>query len=242
MIRLDGRVALVTGASRGIGLAIAEAFGTAGARVVRVARSLTSHEAPERLDLPCDLTDPAAVEAMAARVLAARGVPDVVVSNAGSFLLAPLEATGPGDFAAQIAANLTAPFLVARAFLPAMRARGSGHLITIGSIADHAGLAGNAAYGAAKFGVRGLHETLRAECRGTGVRCSLVSPGPTDTDAWDAVDPDRRPGFTPRAKMLRPADVAEAVCWVASRPGHVDVDWLRINPVGGERGPVSGDR
>lgn len=230
MTELAGRLVLVTGASRGIGFAIAERFEADGARVVRVSRSLAPFDAPSRLDLPCDLRDPAAVDALAAAVRAARGLPDVVVNNAGSFLLAPLKDTRAGDFAAQIDANLLAPFLVTRAFLPAMRERGSGHLITIGSIADHAGMAGNAGYAAAKFGLRGLHETLRDEFRGSGVRLSLVSPGPTDTDMWEPVDPDHRPGFPPRSKMLRPADVAEAVCWIATRPAHVDVDWLRLGP------------
>ena len=230
MSPLPGRLVLVTGASRGIGLAIAECFEREGAGVVRVSRSPAPVDTPTRLDISCDLTDAAGVDALAARVRSARGVPDVVVNNAGSFLLAPLHETRAEDFSDQIDANLLAPFLVTRAFLPAMRERGSGHLITIGSIADHVGMAGNAAYAAAKFGLRGLHETLRDECRGSGVRCSLVSPGPTDTDVWDAVDPDHRPGFMPRARMLRPADVAEAVCWVAARPGHVDVDWLRLGP------------
>ena len=73
--------------------------------------------------------------------------------------------------------------------------------------------------------------TLAAEYRGTGVRCTLVSPGPTDTRVWDPVEPDTREGFTPRARMLRPADVAEAIRWVATLPGHVQVDWLRVGPV-----------
>jgi NADP-dependent 3-hydroxy acid dehydrogenase YdfG len=75
-----------------------------------------------------------------------------------------------------------------------------------------------------------LHEVLREELRGSGVLCTLVSPGPTDTAAWDAVDPDNRPGFTPRARMLRPGDVADAVLWVATRPPRLDVDWIRLGP------------
>jgi NAD(P)-dependent dehydrogenase (short-subunit alcohol dehydrogenase family) len=225
-----GRLVLVTGASRGIGFAIAKRFEADGARVVRVSRSLAPFDGPARLDIPCDLSDAAAVDALAAGVRAARGIPDIVVNNAGSFRLASLEDTRAEDFSAQVDANLLAPFRVTRAFLPAMRERGSGHLITIGSIADHVGLAGNAGYAAAKFGLRGLHESLRDEFRGSGVRLSLVSPGPTDTDIWDPVDPDHRPGFPPRSRMLRPADVAEAVFWIATRPAHVDVDWLRLGP------------
>jgi NAD(P)-dependent dehydrogenase (short-subunit alcohol dehydrogenase family) len=228
--RLAGRVALVTGSSRGIGLAIAQSLSTAGARVVRVSRSLEQATTPEWVDLPCDLADPAAVEALPARVHQAAGVPDLVVNNAGTFLLAPFEDTTPGAFAEQIAANLTLPFLVSRAFLPAMRARGSGRLILIGSIADHVAMPGNSAYAAAKYGARGLHQVLREELRGSGVLCSLVSPGPTDTGAWDPVDPDAREGFIPRARMLRPGDVAEAVRWIANQPERVDVDWLRLGP------------
>jgi len=103
-------------------------------------------------------------------------------------------------------------------------------MVTIGSVADHAAFSGNTAYAASKFGLRGLHETLLAEYRGSGMRFTLVSPGPTDTAAWDAVDPDSRPGFTPRARMLRPGDVAEAVLFAATRPSHVQVDWLRLGP------------
>lgn len=230
MSRLAGRIALVTGASRGIGLAIARVLSAEGARVVRVSRSLPQASTSQWVDLPCDLSDPAAVEGLAARVQQAAGVPDLVVNNAGSFLLAPVEETTSAAFAEQLAANLTLPFLVSRAFLPGMRARGSGRLILIGSIADHVALPGNSAYAAAKYGARGLHEVLREELRGSGILCSLISPGPTDTGAWDPVNPDAREGFIPRARMLRPGDVADAVRWVAGLPGHVEVDWLRLGP------------
>jgi len=230
--RLAGRIALVTGASRGIGLAIARALSADGARVVRVSRRLPPAATSAWVDLPCDLSDSAAVEGLPARVHQAAGVPDLVVNNAGSFLLAPVEETTSAAFAEQLAANLTLPFLVSRAFLPGMRARGSGRLILIGSIADHVALPGNSAYAAAKYGARGFHEVLREELRGSGILCSLVSPGPTDTEAWDPVNPDAREGFIPRARMLRPGDVADAVRWVAGLPGHVDVDWLRMGPAG----------
>jgi NAD(P)-dependent dehydrogenase (short-subunit alcohol dehydrogenase family) len=225
---LAGQVALVTGASRGIGAAVAEALGAAGARVVRVARSLAP--AAGYIDLPADLTDPLQVDALAARLQDEVGLPDIVVSNAGSFLLRPLAETSVADFDAQVAINLRAPFALARALLPCLKAAGRGCYITVGSVADHVGFPENAAYAASKYGLRGLHETLLAEYRGTGVRLTLVSPGPTDTPIWEPFDPDRREGFPTRAQMLRPADVADAVLFVATRPPHVLIDWLRLGP------------
>jgi NAD(P)-dependent dehydrogenase (short-subunit alcohol dehydrogenase family) len=226
---LAGRVALVTGASRGIGAATAEALRGAGARVVRVARALPP--GADFMDLPADLTDAAQVEALADRVRREVGPPDLVVSNAGGFLLRTLERTTVADFDAQVAINLRAAFAVARAFLPMLRDAGRGCFVTVGSVADHVGFPENAAYAASKYGLRGLHETLLAEFRGTGVRLTLVSPGPTDTDIWAPFDPDRREGFPRRDEMLRPADVADAVLFVATRPPHVLVDWLRLGPI-----------
>jgi ribitol 2-dehydrogenase len=230
--RLAGRVALVTGASRGIGAAVATALAGEGARVIRVARSLTDTVTGSSQDLRCDLTDPEQVDRLASRVLASSGPPDIVVSNAGAFLLRPLEHTTPAELEAQLAANVKAPFYVARAFLPAMRTAGRGSYITVGSVADHTGFPENAAYAASKYALRGLHETLLAEYRGSGVRLTLISPGPTDTAVWDPVDPDNREGFPARADMLRPADVADAIVFVATRPPNVLIDWLRLGPTG----------
>jgi NAD(P)-dependent dehydrogenase (short-subunit alcohol dehydrogenase family) len=230
MTALAGRVAVVTGASRGIGAATAEALRRAGATVARLARSLDDGARGSFHDLRCDVTDPIAVAAAAERVRAGLGVPEVVVSNAGAFLLQSLDVTTPDALEGQIAANLRGPYYVARAFLPSMRSAGRGVFVTVGSIADHVGFPGNSAYAATKYGLRGLHESLVAEFRGTGVRLTLLSPGPTDTAIWDPVDPDARPGLVPRAAMLRPVDVAEAVLFAVTRPAHVHVDWLRINP------------
>lgn len=230
MTRLAGQLAVVTGASRGIGAAAAALLAAEGARVIRVARTLTQATANRIDDVPCDLTDPGQVSRLGSRIIDQHGAPDVVVSNAGAFLLRALEATEPADLELQLRANLAAPFYVARAFLPAMRAAGKGSFITIGSVADHLGLPENSAYAASKFGLRGLHETLLAEYRGTGVRLTLISPGATDTAVWDPVDPDHREGFPRRADMLRPADVADAILFVASRPEHVLIDWLRLEP------------
>ena len=126
----------------------------------------------------------------------------MIVNNAGNFALATVEATEPEAFRAAIDVNLVAPFVLAHAFLAEMRARNERHIVTIGSIADRVAFAESGAYAASKFGLRALHEVLRAELRGSGVRATLVSPGPVDTTLWDSVDTETRPGFTPRAQML----------------------------------------
>ncbi|MFI5214143.1 MAG: SDR family oxidoreductase, partial [Gemmatimonadales bacterium] len=176
------------------------------------------------------VADPASVARAAERILKERGAPDVLVNAAGTFLLKPLVETTPQEFAEQLATNLAGPFAVLRSFLGAMIAKKRGLVVTIGSVADHTSFPGNAAYGAAKHGLRGLHGVLRAELAGSGVRTALIAPGPVDTGMWDPVDPDRREGFTPRKDMLRAEDVAEAVLWVATRPAHVSVPELLIEP------------
>jgi NAD(P)-dependent dehydrogenase (short-subunit alcohol dehydrogenase family) len=227
---LVGRTAVVSGASRGIGLAVAEELQAAGAHVVRLARSLADAERERRTDIQCDVADSEAVATMAQRVVGSRGAPDILVSSAGTFLVKPLAETTPEEFRAQLTGNLVGPFHVLRAFLPGMVARGRGLIVIIGSVADHRAFPGNAAYGAAKSGLRGLHRVLLAELAGSGVRATLLSPGPVNTTLWDAVDPDAKPGFTRRALMLRPEDVAEAVLFVATRPERVHLPELHIEP------------
>jgi NADP-dependent 3-hydroxy acid dehydrogenase YdfG len=234
---LAGRWAVVTGASRGIGAEVARRLVADGARVALVARSRDALESLARdiggddaTPVPCDVGDPAQIERAAERIEAlAGGAPDIVVNNAGIFSIAAAHKMSVELFRQTLEVNLVAPFAFVRAFLPGMRTRGSGHLVTLGSIADRNIFPGNAAYSASKYGLRALHEVLRAELRGTGVRATLVSPGPVDTDLWDPIDPDNRPGFTPRAQMLTPADVADAVRWVLLAPVTVNVDELRLS-------------
>ena len=216
---LAGRIALVTGASRGIGAATAARLRGAGATVIRAARSAMPPTEGMH-DFRVDLADAGARTAFLDAVEAAHGVPHLIVSNAGAFILAPLEETSDDLLREQLAINLEVPFAVARRFLPAMRRRGSGHHVLVGSVADLRAFPENAAYAASKFGARGLHEVLVEEYRGSGVRCTLVSPGPTDTAAWDPFDPDTREGFPDREAMLRPDDVADAICWAVTRPAR----------------------
>lgn len=227
---------VVTGASRGIGLATARVIADAGARVFCLAR------ASNRLDdavaslgygavaLPCDLTNADDIDnAIDAIITSCRGAPDALVQAAGVFPLAPFEQTTAPQFEDALRVNLLGPYRLAQPLATKMRERGSGHVVTIGSIADRKTFADNVAYSAGKFGARAVHEIMREELRGSGVRVSLVSPGPVDTAIWDAIDPDHRPGFTPRAKMLPPEAVADAVLFVLTRASAVNIDELRLS-------------
>ncbi|HEX6967104.1 MAG TPA: SDR family oxidoreductase [Gemmatimonadaceae bacterium] len=234
---LTGRTAVVTGASRGIGVATARAFVAAGARVAMLARDRAALEAragelgDAALPIVCDVTDTAAIaRAVDAIAHHAGGAPDVLVNNAGLFVPQPLDDTTVDTFARTVDVNLVAPFALVKAFLPRMRERGSGHIVTIGSVADRTTFPGNAAYSASKYGLRALHEIMRTELRGSGIRATLVSPGPTDTTIWDAVDVESQPGrFPPRSAMLRPEAVAAAVLYAVSQPPAVNVDELRLS-------------
>ena len=228
--RLIGKIAAVTGASRGIGLAVADELRAAGAHTVRLARSLADGSGDRETTLRCDVTRPDDVERAVGRIETALGVPDIVVNNAGVFFVKRLDETTADMFAQSIATNLTGPFLIAHAFVPAMVRRGSGHLVTIGSSSDRIAYPGNSAYAASKYGVRGLHEVIAAELAGTGVRTTLVSPGAVNTEMWDPIDPDRTEGFRKRADMMRAEDVAEAVLFAVTREERVTVTEIRMAP------------
>ena len=233
---LDGRTAVVTGATSGIGRAIAHALAGAGCRLALLARSSERLTAIRdtlgvgTLALPADITVEAELRTAVAGVVDSfGGPPDILVNNAGVFRVSAVEHTPPDLFAGVIDVNLVGPYRLVHAFLGPMRARGQGHIVTIGSIADRATFPENGAYAASKYGLRALHEVLRAESRGSGVRATLVSPGPVDTPLWDSVDPDTRPGFTPRALMLSPEAVADAVLFAVTRAAHTNVDELRLS-------------
>jgi NADP-dependent 3-hydroxy acid dehydrogenase YdfG len=233
---LAGRTALVTGASRGIGAAVARRLAASGARVLMLARTkpaldaLAAEIGGGAIAIVCDMRAPDAAE-VARASLATLGIesPDVLVNNAGVFFVKPAHETSVDAFRDMLDLNLTVPFSFVRAFLPQMQRRATGHVVTVGSIADRAIFPGNAAYAASKFGLRAVHEVLRAELKGTGVRASLVSPGPVDTPLWDSVEPAYRAGLPPRTDMLSADAVADAVHYVVTAPDSVNVDELRLS-------------
>jgi NADP-dependent 3-hydroxy acid dehydrogenase YdfG len=217
-------------------MAVARSLSALGAFVVAVARSADALEQLVRelptgaIALPSDLSRKAAAAALASSVRSELGTePDIVVHAAGTFPLATIEATDDATLDAALALNVVAPLRLVRAFLPGMRTRGTGHVVTIGSVADRMILPGNAAYASTKHAVRALHEVLRAETRGSGIRATLISPAATDTAIWDPHDPDRSPHLPSRSEMLRAEDVADAVAWAVTRPAHVDIEELRLS-------------
>lgn len=230
---LSGQTALVTGASRGIGARVAETLAEAGARVWLMARSeALIRDQAARLGgsaLAVDLTDDAAVwHAMDGLQDELGGPPSMVVNAAGAFGLSAVARTSVKDFDEQVAVNLRGSYLIVRALLPAMLERGAGLIVNVGSVAGRRAFPGNAAYSASKFGLRGFHEVLLEELRGTGVRATLLEPAATDTPLWDPLDPDADPALPNRDAMLSPDDVAEAVFFVATRPLHVRIPVLQI--------------
>lgn len=230
---LDGVRAVVTGASRGIGRAAALALSRRGAEVFLVARSEGALQAVAETTggwpLVCDVTDPDAVEAMAFGVRERLGEPpDLLVTAAGVFDLAPAEATPLEVLDRNLDVNLRGGILTVRAFLPGMKEAGRGTIIQVGSVAGRKALPGNAAYSASKYGLRGFHEVLLEELRGTGVRATLLEPAATSTGIWDPLDPDSNPTLPDRSAMLTPEEVAEAVVFAAGRPDGVQIPFLPV--------------
>lgn len=230
-------MALVTGAGRGIGRAVALAFAREGATVVLAARTAAELDAVAReiegaggraLVLPADVRQEAAVAALVRRLLDAYGRIDLLVAAAGTAAFGPLVETNPPAWDEMMAVNLRAPFLCCRAVLPAMMQQRSGTIIVIGSAVTSRTLSGASAYTASKYGLLGLARVLAEEMRPHGVRVGVLSAGAVDTALWDAV-----PSPPDRTRMLRPEQVAEAALLMAAQAPNAALEEITLLPAGG---------
>ena len=226
---LEGRVALVTGASRGIGAAIATAFAREGARVAVNYHRSTDAAARvvaaigEADGVACaflaDVTSGEAVSAMVEAVLAAFGGIDVLVNNAGILNRSPFIGMSEALWDEMIATNLRSVFLCTRAVLPHMLARGSGKIINISSTLAQKGLSGHVHYAAAKGGVIAFTRALAREVGPKGIHVNAIAPGPIETDLLGPIDEEyrrRTPGRFALRRLGRPDDVAPTAVFLAS--------------------------
>ncbi|SDG21774.1 3-oxoacyl-[acyl-carrier protein] reductase [Lentzea fradiae] len=227
---LEGKTALVTGGSRGIGAAVAAKLAVLGARVAVTYQNTK----PEGVTaIRADSADPDAVVAAVEEAAAGFGRLDVLVNNAGAFRVGPLEELGREEFDHTMAVNVRAPFLAARAAVKHMRE--GGRIISIGSnVAVYAPFPGFALYSASKTALIGMTKGLARELGPLGITANVVNPGPTDTDANPADGPmaDTIRGLTALGRFAAPEEIAEVVAALAGSAGAY-VTGASINADGG---------
>jgi NAD(P)-dependent dehydrogenase (short-subunit alcohol dehydrogenase family) len=230
------KVALITGGSRGIGLAMARAFVGAGYTVIITGRDdgrLKQAAAELRESggsvegLNCQVSDPASVNKLFEKIRGRHPVIDVLVNNAGAaHELLTVEKLPFEIWKQVIDTNLTGTFLVTQAALPLMKAGST--IVNNLSVAALQPFAGMSAYNASKFGALGFTKALREELRKQGIRVLALIPGATDTEIWQQFWPE-----APRAKMISPGTVAEAVLHAVSAPPEATIEEIRIGPSAG---------
>jgi 3-oxoacyl-[acyl-carrier protein] reductase len=224
---LDGKIAIVTGASRGIGRAIATELAHRGATVVAVARGDNAAATVEAIvaaggtaeAVGVDVTDAAAVEQLVSTTIARHGRIDIVINNAGIARDQLMLRMKRADWDEVLATNLTSAFTLCQAALKPMIRQKSGRLIAISSVVGQMGNAGQANYAASKAGLIGLYKSLAREVASRNVTVNVVAPGLIDTDMTKAIADGARETWAsqiPLGRMGTPADVAAAVCFLAS--------------------------
>ena len=243
-----GKVAIVTGATRGMGRAISRRLVEAGARVVLVARSeadlaraeaALTEEGGEAMAIATDVTERQSVEAMVAAVVARYERIDLLVNCAFWGPPGSLQRTDEAYWDRTLDTTLKGPYLCARAVHPTMRAQGAGTIINIGSLAGKVGEDNRTAYCAAKWGLEGLTAALQVELHPQNIRVHLISPGATDTSFWS----QNAPGLSSDQleRFIPPEVVAEAVMWVLGTPEAVHIPDIPIhnyrNPFEGKGSP-----
>jgi len=237
--KLTNKVALVTGAGRGIGAAVVRQLYAAGARIALVSRTeadlatlVEELQAPaDRIAvLPADVAEENAVEATFERAERQLGALDILINNAGIPTRRPFEvADYPiDDFDRITGVNLRGAFLCARAALQRMRERKSGTIINVGSISGIRAAPDVLPYSISKFGMEALSQTILAESTKYGIKTHLVAPGVTNSSIWDRKEVPLPADV--RARMLEPSDVADVVLFLLQLPQRVRIDRIVLTP------------
>lgn len=230
-MRLRDRVVILTGASRGIGLAATQMLAAEGAKVFGVARTAPnpSDVVDSVSNLRADVRDREQVDHAVSTVLDEAGRIDILVNNAGIEIAKPLTETTDRDYQEMLDTNLKGAFLFVTAVLPTMQLQRAGHLIFVNSMSGVRGFADDAVYTASKFGLTGFADALDEELRADGIRVTGIHPGATDTSLayewWSPPDDPQRPFF------LKAEDVAEVIVYVASQPSRVVVKQIVLMPM-----------
>jgi 3-oxoacyl-[acyl-carrier protein] reductase len=227
--RLEGRVALVTGASRGIGAAVARALAAQGVRLGIASRSGDDLGIEGSVAQACDVRDPASLESMVAATVDRFGALDILVVNAGVGAYGPFLDLPADQLEEMIDVNVKGAIYSVRAALPHLLRSDAADIVTIASEAGRRGLPLEAVYCSSKFAQVGLTRALDHELREQGVRCTNVCPGGVATDF--AMGRGRTPEMPQLAGMMRPEDVAETVMFVLTRPRTHRILEVALRPV-----------
>lgn len=227
-------VVAITGATSGIGRALAEALAPRGVRLALMARSgdvldelepeLHNAGAADVLVRAGDVGDPEAAPAWIATILEKWGRLDALVNNAGIGIMKPVAELTDAEWDTSLSTNLTGPFRLMRAVLPAMRGAGAGHIVNVSSVAGQVGFAGGGAYAASKFGLEGLSECLMQEVRRDGIKVTILEPGSVDT-RFDAKDPAKDTSW-----KIAPEEIARTIVYALESPIGTMPNRIQVRP------------
>lgn len=234
--KLEGKVALVTGASSGIGRATALALGELGVKLALVGRSAQKLKAVadraggDALVLPADLTEPGAVSQVVDATIERFGRIDIVLPNAGLYIPGDVAEGEPDAWDELIAINVNSVFRLARAVLPGMIAQGGGQIVVTSSVAGHQAIHWEPVYSASKHAIQAFVHGLRRQTMKHNIRVGSVAPGIVLNELWGYTDPAAIDAKVEAREGLRSEDVADAVLYMLTRPANVTIRDLVILP------------